>query len=164
MDALSGASEAATPPTVVPEALPLLTPLRRIANPLGDIFHAMKASDDGYAGFGEAYFTTVHCDVVKGWKRHSRMTLNLIVPEGAVRFHVRDDSGRQFNYLLGMSADDGAAMGADYARLTVPPGYWVAFGGVGDGLNLVLNIASIPHDPTEATNVPLTAFPLGDTA
>ncbi|KQQ31130.1 hypothetical protein ASF61_17855 [Duganella sp. Leaf126] len=134
--------------------LPLLTPLRRIAHPLGDIYHAVKATDDGYAGFGEAYFTTVHQGAVKGWKQHSRMQLNLVVPEGAVCFYVRDDSGRRFRHVLGTT--DGAA----YARLTVPPGYWVAFRGVGTGLNLVLNVASIAHDPLESANAPLESHAL----
>jgi dTDP-4-dehydrorhamnose 3,5-epimerase len=143
---------------VVPEALPGLTPLRRIAHPLGDIQHGMKAVDDGYAGFGEAYFTRVLCGAVKGWKRHSRMQLNLVVPCGAVRFYVRDDSGRAFAFLLG--DEPGAVAGTQYARLTVPPGWWVAFEGVGPALNQVLNLASIAHDPQEATNLELTAFPL----
>lgn len=139
---------------------PLLTPLRRIAHPLGDIQHAMKAVDDGYAGFGEAYFTRVHHGAVKGWKRHSRMQLNLVVPCGAVRFVVRDDGGRRFSYVLG----DDAAAGAEHARLTVPSGYWVAFGGVGEGVNLVLNLASLAHDPDEASNLPLATWPFGDAA
>ena len=37
----------------------VLTPLKIIENPAGNILHAMKASDQGYAGFGEAYFSTV---------------------------------------------------------------------------------------------------------
>ena len=143
---------------VVPAAAPSLTPLRRIANALGDIQHGMKAVDAGYAGFGEAYFTRVHPGAVKGWKRHSRMQLNLVVPCGAVRFYVRDDSGRRFSFLLG--DEPGAVPGTEYARLTVPPGWWVAFEGVGRELNQVLNLASIGHDPQEAVNVDLSTFPL----
>ena len=41
-----------------------------------------------------------------------------------------------------------------YQRLTVPPGIWVAFSGEGPGENIVLNIASIPHDPVEAETLP----------
>ena len=37
----------------------------------------------------------------------------------------------------------------NYRRLTVPPGLWMGFQGMGRGLNLLLNIADIPHDPTE---------------
>ncbi len=47
---------------------------------------------------------------------------------------------------------------ATYQRLTIPPGYWVAFGGVGEDLNLLLNIASLPHDPNESRSLPLETF------
>lgn len=143
---------------VTPAAPPFLTPLRRIAHPLGDIQHGMKAVDEGYAGFGEAYFTRVQPGAVKGWKRHSRMQLNLVVPCGAVRFYVRDDDGQRYAFLLG--DEPGAVAGTQYARLTVPPGWWVAFEGVGTELNQVLNLASIAHDPQEAVNVDLSTFPL----
>lgn len=130
----------------------IATPLKRIINPKGDIYHAMKASDAGFAGFGEAYFTTVIFDETKGWKKHTSMQMNLIVPVGDVEFHVRaGDGGKTQCYVLGNS---------NYSRLTVPPGYWVAFTGRGVELNLVLNIASIPHDPAEAINLPLETFPL----
>ena len=49
----------------------VLTPLKIIENPAGNILHAMKASDQGYAGFGEAYFSTVNHSAVKGWKKHT---------------------------------------------------------------------------------------------
>ena len=155
MDALNPGAAAAP---AQPADLPVLTPLRRIAHALGDIQHALKATDAGFAGFGEAYFTRVLPGAVKGWKRHSRMQLNLVVPCGAVRFYVRDDSGRRFSFLLG--DEPGAVPGTQYGRLTVPPGWWVAFEGVGTQLNQVLNLASIAHDPQEAVNVALDAYPL----
>ena len=128
----------------------LLTPLKQIFHPKGDVYHAMKASDAGYAGFGEAYFTSVIAGETKGWKKHQRMTLNLVVPIGQVTFFVHDTaSGATQRFDLGP---------ASYARLTVPPGLWVAFRGVGEGTNLVLNLASIEHDPAEAENLPLETF------
>ncbi len=131
---------------------PYLTPLKQIFHPKGDVFHAMKASDPGFAGFGEAYFTTVHHGLIKGWKRHARMQMNLIVPVGSVCFHVHDDaSGKTTQFVLGAE---------NYARLTVPAGYWMAFEGMGTELNLVCNLASIEHDPEEARNVPLETYPL----
>ncbi len=133
-------------------AAPFLTPLKQIFHPKGDVYHAMKASDTGFTGFGEAYFTTVHHGVTKGWKRHSRMQMNLIVPLGAVQFYLHDEAtGKTTRYLLGP---------ANYARLTVPPGYWMAFQGMSEDLNLVCNLASIEHDPEEALNVPLETYPL----
>jgi len=131
---------------------PFITPLKRISHPKGDLFHALKASDPGFAGFGEAYFTTVNQGETKGWKAHTRMHMNLVVPVGAVRFHLHDDRDDSTTvYEIGE---------ANYARLTVPSGIWMAFSGVGHGMNLVLNLASIEHDPAEATNVPLDTYRL----
>jgi dTDP-4-dehydrorhamnose 3,5-epimerase len=130
----------------------VLTPLARIAHPKGDVWHGMKAGDPGYAGFGETYFTTVHAGVTKGWKRHTRMTMNLVVVSGAVTFHLHDGaSGGTTCHTLG---DE------NYARLTVPPGWWMAFSGAGSGSNIVCNLASIAHDPLEAVNADLAAYPL----
>ena len=69
----------------------LLTPLMKISHSKGDVYHAMKKSDNGYAGFGEAYFSMVKQGEIKGWNRHKRMTLNLIVPIGKVVFVLYDD-------------------------------------------------------------------------
>lgn len=134
-----------------------LTPLRRIRTPGGDVLHALKDVDPGFAGFGEAYFTTIEAGAVKGWKRHRRMVMNLVVPSGAVRFVIHDqdvvDEEDAFQ-TIDLSPD-----GPDsYARLSVQPGLWMAFAGLGSGLNLVLNLASIRHDPEEADNQPLDAF------
>jgi len=120
----------------------ILTPLKQIANPKGDIFHAMKKSDKGFDGFGEAYFTTVHHGDIKGWKQHSSMTLNLVVPIGSVEFVIYDENSF---YSVILSKDN-------YQRLTVKPGVWMAFRGVGEEMNLVLNLASIEHNPSEAIN------------
>lgn len=131
---------------------PFLTPLKQIEHEKGDLYHAMKSSDAGFAGFGETYITTVHKGCVKGWKLHTVMCMNLVVPVGAVRFYLRDKStGLGTSYLLGP---------ANYQRLTVPPGFWMAFEGVDAGLNMVVNMASIEHDPLEATTVALDTFAL----
>jgi dTDP-4-dehydrorhamnose 3,5-epimerase len=133
----------------------VVTPLKCIQTPKGDVFHALKASENGYSGFGEAYFSTVHEGDVKGWKKHKLMTLNLVVPVGAIKFVVHDDremsnTYREF-YEIEMSLKN-------YNRLTVPPGVWLAFQGK-SSYNMLLNIASIPHDPSEAENKAIDFFP-----
>lgn len=130
----------------------VVTPLRRIANPKGDVYHGLKSSEDSFKGFGEAYFSNVLSGITKGWKQHRVMTLNLVVPVGTIEFHLRSDDGR---------FSDSVRLGDQcYARLTIPPGVWLAFSGIGETLNLLLNVASIPHDPTEIVNLPLEHFPL----
>lgn len=126
----------------------LITPLARIATSGGDVLHAMKQSDAGYNGFGEAYFSWVAVDAVKAWKRHTRMTMNVVVPVGQVRFVFRLDGAEGFRV---------EEIGVDrYARLTVPPGIWFGFKGLVGPQSLVLNIASIPHDPNEVERLTLS--------
>lgn len=136
----------------------LVTPLQVVSNPKGDICHALKASAPGYQGFGEAYFSTVVRGLTKGWKRHNRNTLNLVVPVGAIRFIVYDDRPGSFTY--GKFADVCLSLSSNYARLTVPPSLWMAFQGIGE-FNLLLNIIDNEHDPAEADIKDLSeiAFP-----
>lgn len=129
----------------------ILTPLKQISHPKGDIFHAMKKSDKGFSGFGEAYFSTVTHEEIKGWKKHTRMVLNFVVPVGAIEFIIYN--GQDFKNII-LSKDN-------YQRLTVQAGLWVAFRGMGNNLNLVLNLASIEHDPAEAENLALDEIPYG---
>ena len=64
----------------------LISSLRKIPTQGGDIYHALKKSDNNFNGFGEAYFSNIDFDNIKAWKRHLKMTCNLIVPYGKVRF------------------------------------------------------------------------------
>jgi dTDP-4-dehydrorhamnose 3,5-epimerase len=129
----------------------LVTPLRRIDNAGGDVLHGMKQSDVGYTGFGEAYFSWVSFGAVKAWKRHTQMTMNVVVPVGQVRFVFRcinTDGVEEFRVV---------DIGVDhYARLTVPPGTWFGFQGLHTPKSLLLNIANIPHDPNEVEHLALT--------
>lgn len=137
------------------DPMPTLAPLRRIATPKGDVFHVLKVSDESFVGFGEAYVSDVAYGAIKGWKRHRRMTLNLACPVGAVRFVVRARDGRSQILLDTILAPDPPS---HYRRLTVPPMLWFGFAGIGRGCNLVVNVASHPHDPQEADSLDLAAF------
>ncbi|MCX6376197.1 MAG: dTDP-4-dehydrorhamnose 3,5-epimerase [Armatimonadetes bacterium] len=135
-----------------------VTDLRRIQTQGGDVFHAMRASDPGYAGFGEAYFTTILPAAEKPWKRHNRMTLNLVVIFGHVRFGVFDD--RPGSRSWGKSQIIDLGPGTHFARLTVAPGIWVAFRCVGEESGLILNVADMVHDDAEVDRKALGEIPL----
>ena len=128
-----------------------ISPLKQIAVPGGNVFHAMKNSDKGYNGFGEAYFSNIEPKVIKAWKRHKEMTLNLIVPVGEIMFVLfdnRDEKSKPIfkKFIIGQS---------NYKRLTIPPNVFVSFKGLNKKMNLLLNIANIEHDPNEAVNIDL---------
>jgi dTDP-4-dehydrorhamnose 3,5-epimerase len=130
----------------------IVTPVKIIAGESGDVMHALKNYEPCFQGFGEAYFSTVKQGAVKGWKKHSRMTLNLVVPSGAIRFVLYDDRPHSGTF---QAIDELTLSPDNYQRLTVPPGVWMAFQGLSEDLNMLLNIANIPHDPEEAENLPV---------
>ncbi len=129
-----------------------LTPLKIIEGDTGNILHALKIHEDSFHGFGEAYFSTVSLNGIKGWKRHKLMILNIVVPIGAIKFVLYD--GRENSKTYGQVQE--VELSKDnYRRLTVPPGVWMAFKGLNEGINMLLNIGSLPHDPAETDNLPL---------
>ena len=115
----------------------------------GDVYHAMKAGDVGFQGFGEVYFSFVDMGIIKGWKRHLKMHLNLVAPVGSVKFIFLDDYGNTREEVIGKNR---------YARLFIPPGIWFAFKGMEPLLNLVMNLADMPHDPDEVERLELDKF------
>ena len=126
------------------------TPLQRISLESGDVLHALRQSDASFQGFGEAYFSIVHHRAIKGWKCHTRMLMNLIVPAGDVKFVFYNDLDKSFTELtIGDS---------NYQRLTVCPNVWFAFQGLSSSSSIILNIADIPHDPNESLKRNLAYF------
>lgn len=130
----------------------IISTLKKITNPKGEILHAMKSSNIGYAGFGEAYFSTIYSGEIKGWKKHKKMTLNLVVPIGEIDFVIYDSRVGSVTKgeILKVTLSN-----KNYKRLTVPPGLWLAFQGKSDDQNLLLNIADFEHDPNEVESIEL---------
>lgn len=123
-----------------------VTPLRRIADERGAIFHMLREDDQDFEHFGEIYFSLVYPGVIKGWHLHRRMTLNYAVPVGMVKLVCYDDR------------PDSPTRGAiqelhvgelNYVRVTIPPQVWNGFKGEASKPALVANCATLPHDPGE---------------
>ena len=131
-----------------------LTTLEIITNKQGSIFQGLKKSDSDFERFGEAYFSTVEKNFIKGWNKHKKMTINLLVCFGKVKFVVYDDrdysksKGSFFSCILSP---------ASYMRLKISEGLWFAFKGISD-YNMILNIASLEHSPNELEKRPIQSF------
>ncbi len=123
-----------------------VTPLRRIADERGAVFHMLREDSPVFERFGEIYFSLVYPGIVKAWHIHRRMTLNYAVPVGMVKLVCFDDR------------EDSPTRGAvqelhvgelNYALVTIPPLVWNGFKGEGAKPALVANCATTPHDPDE---------------
>jgi dTDP-4-dehydrorhamnose 3,5-epimerase len=127
-----------------------ITPLRRLPDERGAIFHMLRADDPEFERFGEIYFSLVYPGVVKAWHLHHRMTLNYAVPVGMVKLVLYD--GRRNSASEGVLTE--LFVGEqNYVRVTIPPGVWNGFKGMGTTPALVANCATIPHDPDEIERV-----------
>ena len=115
--------------------------LKTIATDGGKVMHALRASEKLIKNLGEVYFSSVSKDVIRAWKLHNEMTLNLIVPIGMVKFVFYFENKKKFSeYIIGED---------NYCRLTVPPKIWFGFQGLKYSKNLIMNIADLEHDPKE---------------
>ena len=89
----------------------------------------------------EAYFSKIKYGKIKAWKFHLKMTLNLVVPKGRVKFVFYSKEDDNFKVIeLGEKK---------YSRLTVPPNIWFGFKGISKNESIILNLANIQHDPKE---------------
>lgn len=133
-----------------------LNSLKIIKTDGGEVLQAIKNNEESFVEFGEAYFSTINYKIVKGWKRHNKMTLNLIVPIGSIKFVIFDnresqnENGIYFDVILSRK---------NYMRLTIPPHVWFAFQGQDRSSNTLLNIASIKHDNSEVDQKEIDEIP-----
>ena len=123
----------------------LLKPLKIIKNDMGDVYHFLKNNEKSYKKFGEVYLSTIKYNVIKSWRKHKKMTLNIVVPVGKIKFVLFDDrrtSKTKNNFFSVILSTD------NYSRLTIPPKIWFSFKGI-NYKNILINFADIKHDPDE---------------
>ena len=107
----------------------------------GNVMHALKKKDFRNWNFAEAYFSKIKFGKVKAWRKHLKMTLNLVVPIGRVKFVFYSYQNRRFKVIeIGEKK---------YCRITVPPKIWFGFKGMGKAESIILNLTNILHDPKE---------------
>jgi dTDP-4-dehydrorhamnose 3,5-epimerase len=124
----------------------IITPLKQIHDERGKVMHMLRSDAINFSGFGEVYFSCVYPSAIKGWHLHKFMTLNYAVPHGNIKFVLYDN--RNESSTKGELQE--IFMGPDnYCLVTVPPMVWNGFKGIGTEMAIVVNCASMPHDPSE---------------
>ena len=129
---------------------PYTTPISIIKVDDGDVLHALKSNEDSFSKFGEAYFSNVKSGQTKAWKMHKKMTLNIIVPVGEIKFVLFKDA-KEFSGETDF--EEFSLSRSNYKRLTVPPNFWLGFQCKSEEDAMLLNIADIEHDPAEVKNM-----------
>lgn len=122
--------------------------LKQFHDERGKVMHMLRNDDPHFQSFGEIYFSCVNPGAVKAWHLHSHMALNYAVPFGEIKLVIYDPrpnsptKGRVQEIIMGDS---------HYCLVTIPPGTWSGFSGLANGISIVANCSTIPHDPKEIT-------------
>ncbi|MFA6078181.1 MAG: dTDP-4-dehydrorhamnose 3,5-epimerase family protein [Candidatus Omnitrophota bacterium] len=124
----------------------LIEELKTFSDDRGKVMRMIRADDPFFKRFGEVYFSTVNPGVIKGWKKHSKMTQHFAVPVGSVKVVLFDDrsSSASKGEVQEVIIGDG-----NYCLLRIPPQIWYSFKASGKSPAMIANCTDIVHDPKE---------------
>mgnify|MGYP005654510719 FL=1 len=103
----------------------IITPLKQITDSRGAVFHVIKNNSKTFHGFGEAYFSKINENVIKGWKCHKLMKQNFCIPFGKLKLVLFDNRKNSSTYkqINEIIIDDCK----NYNRITIPEKIYYSF-------------------------------------
>ena len=115
--------------------------LKVIMLPAGNNIHIIRKNEMKKWSLEEAYFSKIKFGKIKAWKFHKKMTLNLTVPYGNVKFVFYCNKNKKFRTInIGKNK---------YTRITVPPKIWFGFKGLSKPESVILNLANFRYNKKE---------------
>ncbi len=120
-----------------------LKPLRVIPDDRGRLMEMLRADDDLFIQFGQAYLTAAYPGVVKGWHYHKKQTDHFVVVRGMMKIVCYDDRknsstcGQVNEFFLG---DHNPQL------LQIPPLVWHGFKCISDHEALCINLPTETYD------------------
>lgn len=128
----------------------LIKPLKVFSDERGKVMHMLGSDDPLFKQFGEVYFSIVNPGIIKGWKKHSKMTQHFAVPIGNIKLVLYDDrensstKGEIQEIFIGIE---------NYQLVRIPPLICYSFKAIGNEFALIANCTDLSHDPNEVTNI-----------
>ena len=128
--------------------------LKRIADERGWLMEMLRADDEFFSKFGQAYLTAVYPGVVKAWHYHKVQTDHFVCVQGmakVVLYDARDDSptgGTINEFFMGVM---------NPLLVQIPPLVHHGFKGISPELAVILNIPTEVYrydDPDEYCVLP----------
>ena len=126
--------------------------LKTFSDERGSVLHMLRADSPHFKKFGEIYFSTINPGIIKGWKKHQKVTQLMVVPVGMVKIVLHDSRSDSSTFGQTQSIDFGLE---NYIMLKIPPQIWYAFKSISSGVSLIANCIDEPHDPLEGQVLPL---------
>jgi dTDP-4-dehydrorhamnose 3,5-epimerase len=120
-----------------------LVPRIRHADDRGYVTEVLRADEEHFQKFGQAYVTACHPGVVKAWHKHNTQTDYFYVVRGTMKVGLYDDregSPTQGQYGVVILGEKGHE-----AQLVIPPGIWHGMMALGE-FAVMLNIPTEVYD------------------
>ncbi len=120
--------------------------LQKFNDERGFVLQGMKYQDRESFGIREVYFSSVNYGFYKGWKKHQKMVLNLIVIEGKVLFYLANNEFTEFKEII--------ICKNDLQRITIMPNQWLSFTSLVKPSSTIMNIANLTNKEDITDNIP----------
>jgi dTDP-4-dehydrorhamnose 3,5-epimerase len=118
-------------------------PLTQYCDCRGRVFEILRRDDPHFAGFGQAYFSSIYPGVVKAWHAHQRQTDFICIIKGMCRVGLFDN--REGSPTRG-EIDDMVIGEHNLILLQIPPGVFHGFKTVSPDEVFLVNLPSEPYD------------------
>lgn len=138
-----------------------ITPLQQFPDERGSNKLIMQSGDPGFGDIQQVYVSTVYPGTVKGWHRHKQKTLNYTCVAGIIRLVITPDLDKIPIRRVRPSdlVFQEIVMGeTNYCRVSIPPGTWNAFMGLGYKEAIVVNCATLPYSEADIERLPWNYF------
>lgn len=125
-------------------------PKKIIQDGRGAVLHYLRADSKNLNFIKEIYFSTINPGFFKGWKKHLKMSQNLIVPIGSVEFILIDDrpDSRTKGTLNRILIDN-----SHYGVLHIPNNVWYGFKCISKSPSLISNVVDHLFEESEVVRV-----------
>jgi dTDP-4-dehydrorhamnose 3,5-epimerase len=78
--------------------------LKAISDERGRLMEMLRADDEIFEKFGQAYMTTVYSGVVKGWHYHKKQLDNFVCVKGMIKLVLYDGREKSTSSFSGNTA------------------------------------------------------------
>ena len=130
-----------------------LTKLKKINLSKGNVLKFIDKNNKNFIKFGEVYFYFVNYKSIKAWKMHKKMTLNITVPIGNVRFVLFEMKKNKVTKIEEVKIGQN-----DYRLLTINPKIWYGFIGISKNPSMIVSLTNMLHDENEMVRENINFF------
>ena len=112
-----------------------------IENNKGDVLKGFLKSENRDIDIKEVYFSEINPNEIKAWKKHKKMTSNLIAVKGEIKIVIQKKDKSFITEIISKK---------NYKMVSIPPNFWFGFKCTGSEVGMLVNISNEEHDDLES--------------